>query len=123
MRSSIEDLPVIVDSPAVTIRAVKWGDMMVEVGDSHLAGDTSAANFKGLPDDRCQCPHWGYVIKGQMRFKYADREEVYSAGDLFFMPPGHVPVSGEGCQWLDFSPSDEYSRTMEVIIRNAKSRQ
>jgi len=19
--------------------------------------------FSGLPDDRCQCPHWGYVIR------------------------------------------------------------
>lgn len=123
MQASIKDLPVIVDSPTVTIRAIKWGDMMVEVGDTHQKGETSAANFKGLPDDRCQCPHWGYVIKGQMRFKYADSEEVYSEGDLFFMPPGHVPSSSVGCQWLDFSPSDEYTQTMEVIIRNAKSRQ
>ena len=21
--------------------------------------------MKGLPDDRCQCPHWGYVLKRQ----------------------------------------------------------
>ena len=21
--------------------------------------------LKGLPDDRCQCPHWGYVINGR----------------------------------------------------------
>ena len=21
--------------------------------------------LKGLPDDRCQCPHWGYVLSGQ----------------------------------------------------------
>ena len=22
--------------------------------------------LKGLPDDRCQCPHWGYVITGRI---------------------------------------------------------
>jgi hypothetical protein len=22
--------------------------------------------MKGLPDDRCPCPHWGYVLKGKM---------------------------------------------------------
>jgi hypothetical protein len=33
--------------------------------------------MKGLPDGRCQCPHWGYVIKGGATFRYADREEVY----------------------------------------------
>ena len=28
--------------------------------------DIDATPFmKGLPDDRCQCPHWGYVLKGQ----------------------------------------------------------
>ena len=23
--------------------------------------------FKGLPDDRCQCDHWGYLFKGSFR--------------------------------------------------------
>ena len=122
MRASIKDLPVIVDAPTVTIRAIKWGNMMVEVGDSHQKGNASAANFRGLPDDRCQCPHWGYVIKGQMRYKYADHEETYGAGDLFFMPPGHGPFAADaGCQWIDFSPFDEYSKTMEVVLRNVKA--
>ena len=31
-----------------------------------LAQDIDATPFmKGLPDDRCQCPHWGYVFKGK----------------------------------------------------------
>ena len=42
-----------------------------------LVEDIDAAPFmKGLPDDRCQCPHWGYVIKGKMTARYADRDEV-----------------------------------------------
>jgi hypothetical protein len=36
--------------------------------------------MKGLPDDRCQCPHWGYVLSGKMTFRYADAEEVFEAG-------------------------------------------
>jgi hypothetical protein len=24
--------------------------------------------MKGLPDGRCQCPHWGYILKGQWTF-------------------------------------------------------
>ena len=28
--------------------------------------------MKGLPDDRCDCPHWGYVVKGKLTFRYAD---------------------------------------------------
>ena len=31
-----------------------------------LHEDIDATPFvKGLPDDRCQCPHWGYVFKGK----------------------------------------------------------
>ena len=25
--------------------------------------------LKGLPDDQCQSPHWGYVIKGRLTFR------------------------------------------------------
>ena len=51
--------------------------------------------LKGLPDDRCQCPHWGYVIKGRVTFRFADRDEVFEAGDAFYTPPGHIPVKHE----------------------------
>ena len=36
--------------------------------------------FKGLPDDRCQCPHWGFVLKGKVGYRYADHEEIIEAG-------------------------------------------
>ena len=51
--------------------------------------------MKGLPDDRCQCPHWGYVISGKVTFRFDDREESFEAGDAFYTPPGHVPVKHE----------------------------
>lgn len=47
--------------------------------------------LKGLPDDRCQCPHWGYVVNGKMTFRYANREEVFEAGDAFYAPPRPRP--------------------------------
>src|SRR5437588_1627861 len=37
--------------------------------------------MKGLPDDMCQCPHWGYVLAGRVTFRFADRHETYEAGD------------------------------------------
>jgi len=61
--------------------------------------------LRGLPDDRCQCPHWGYVLEGKVTFRYADREEFFEAGDAFYAPPGHVPVHTEpGTEYLQFSP-------------------
>ena len=43
-----------------------------------------AALFVGLPDDRCQCEHWGVVTEGQITFRWADRQETYVAGDAFY---------------------------------------
>ena len=74
--------------------------------------------FVGLPDDRCQSPHWGYVISGTLTFRYADRDEVYEAGDAYYAPPGHVPVVAAGTEVVEFSPTQEYSRTMETVAKN-----
>jgi hypothetical protein len=74
--------------------------------------------FKGLPDDRCQCPHWGYMLKGKVTFRFADREETYEAGDAFYVPPGHIPVFYAGGEFIDFSPADELAETMEVVMGN-----
>ena len=74
--------------------------------------------FKGLPDDRCQSPHWGYVMRGKVTFKFADHDEVYEGGDAYYAPPGHVPVVEADTEIVEFSPTEEYGRTMEVLARN-----
>ena len=79
--------------------------------------------FKGLPDDRCQSPHWGYVVRGKLVFHYADRSEIYEAGDAYYAPPGHIPVVTAGTEVVEFSPTEEYSRTLEVVGRNLAAAQ
>jgi hypothetical protein len=74
--------------------------------------------FRGLPDDRCQAPHWGYVISGKLRFKYPNHDEVYEAGDAYYAPPGHIPVVSAGTEVVEFSPTEEYGQTMAVVARN-----
>jgi hypothetical protein len=74
--------------------------------------------FRGLPDDRCQSPHWGYVISGSLTFRYADREETFEAGDAYYAPPGHVPVIAAGTEVVEFSPAGEYEQTMAVVEKN-----
>src|SRR2546426_6078652 len=87
--------------------------------------DIDATPFmKGLPDDRCQCPHWGYVIKGKMTARYADRDEVFEAGDAFYTPPGHVPVTNEpGTEFVSFSPSEELRTAEAVMMKNMQAMQ
>lgn len=76
--------------------------------------------LKGLPDDMCQCPHWGYVFTGKITVSYADREEVYGPGDAFYMPPGHAPAAEEGSEFIQFSPTEQLAETIAFITANAQ---
>ncbi len=117
MHGSKEDLPTTLDSEEVIVQEVEWGDLHVAFEAYHQPLDI-APLFKGLPDNRCQCPHWGYVLKGRMRVEYADREEVVNAGEAYYIAPGHVPIMEPGTEIVEFSPKDEYRKTMEVAERN-----
>ncbi len=105
MKSMRKDLPVLVDAPEGIIRQANWGELTVETGEVRQDIEMDEL-FKSLPDDRCQCPHWGYVLKGQMRYKFADHEETYNAGELYYVPPGHFPFLAAGCEYIELSPSD-----------------
>jgi hypothetical protein len=80
--------------------------------------------LKGLPEDRCQCAHWGYVIKGRFTYRVGDNEEVVEAGDAFYLPPGHAPVGQEpGSEMVQFSPSQDLRETSQVIMKNMQEMQ
>jgi hypothetical protein len=80
--------------------------------------------LKGLPDDRCQCPHWGYVLKGKLTVRFADHEEVFEAGDAYYLPPGHAGVQNDpGTEFVQFSPTKELNVTSEVIMNNLQQMQ
>jgi hypothetical protein len=77
--------------------------------------------FDGLPNNQCQCPHWGYVIKGKVSFKSTDGEETFETGDAYYAPPGHTPVLFAGTEVVEFSPTEELNRTMEVVTKNMEA--
>jgi hypothetical protein len=80
--------------------------------------------LKGLPDDRCQCPHWGYVISGKVTFRFGDRDEVYEAGEAFYTPPGHIPVKHQpGSEIVMFSPAEQLRETEAVMMKNMQAMQ
>src|SRR3954454_15048433 len=89
------------------------------VGFESFREDADAAPiFVGLPDDRCQCPHWGDVVEGRVRFLYADRSEIYEAGDAYYAPPGHVTQIAAGTELVEFSPTAQLQETIAVVERN-----
>jgi hypothetical protein len=74
--------------------------------------------FAGLPGDRCQCVHWGYVIKGKLTFITANGEETFETGDAYYVGPGHTPILYAGTEVLEFSPTQELQQTLEVVEKN-----
>ena len=88
--------------------------------ESHTADADLAALFRGLPDDRCQLPRWGYVLRGTVTFRFAEREESFQAGDAYYVPPGHTPVHHAGASIVEFSPTDVLRQTMPVVMDNLR---
>jgi hypothetical protein len=84
---------------------------------AHFPPDESP--FKGLPDDRCQCDHWGYLFKGSFRVAYLDGpDEVVRAGEAYHLRPGHFVQTLEPVELLELSPVQEHDRTMAIVARN-----
>jgi hypothetical protein len=84
----------------------------------HTADADLAELFRGLPDDRCQLPRWGYVLKGMITFRFAAGEETYVAGDAYYVPPGHTPIHYAGAEVVEFSPTAALSETIGIVMKN-----
>ena len=76
-----------------------------------------APMLRGLPNDNCSCPHWGYVIKGQHTFTFADHVEAYGPGEAFYVAPGHVPSAVAGTEMVIFSPTELLKPTQQALTR------
>jgi ribosomal protein L16 Arg81 hydroxylase len=66
----------------------------------------------------------GLRLKGKQTIRYADHDEVFEAGDAFYIPPGDVPVKNEpGTEFLWFSPSEELRTAEAVMMKNMQAMQ
>jgi hypothetical protein len=119
-RTSRESAPEVTDVGIVEDRSDHLDDYSVGFTTFRQEVD-HAPLLKGLPDDRCQCPHWGYLFTGRMTIQYADHNEVVEAGDAYYMPPGHVPIIEAGTELLMFSPTAELKLTDEVLMKNVQA--
>lgn len=122
MRGNAKDLVATMDTDDISMKGATWGDMRVGMVTFNKEVDMTPL-FKGLPNDMCQAPHWGYVFKGRMRVRYGDREEVIEAGDTFYMEPGHTAIIEAGTEFVEFSPKEELEKTEEIIGRNLQEMQ
>lgn len=61
--------------------------------------------------DLCELPHVAVVTSGALGVRMADgSEEVFSAGDVMLLPPGHDAwsVGDEACTFVEFSRGGDY---------------
>lgn len=112
--------PVAVDADVIEGRYAELGGYTVGF-ESFPQDIDPAPYFAGLNGDRCGCPDWGMVTAGRVTFRWADREETYTAGDAYYAPPGHLPLITAGTSIVEFSPTEELQATMTVVERNMQA--
>jgi len=116
------DVPVRIEvSGAIARQKTEFGDAtgygkMAGEYFSLGAGTDIAPLLKGLQDDLCQAPHWGYVIEGEVTVTYkGGQEETVCGGDLFYWPPGHTVRVGKDAEVILFSPQQEHCQVVEHL--------
>ena len=119
-KASKQTTPTTMDFEIAEDRSCELDDFTVNFVTIRQSHDL-APMLAGLPGGMCQCPHWGVIAKGRMTVRYADREEVYEAGDAFYMSPGHTPAAEAGTEFTMFSPTDLLTET-EAAIADAMQR-
>jgi hypothetical protein len=107
MHAPITDVPIEMQLGEIETRGDTWGGITVR----HVrlpAGTDFTPLFVGLPDDRCQCPHWGIVTEGSITVRYGDgTEETTRAGELYYWPGGHTGWTDTGVAFVELSPAEE----------------
>lgn len=124
MRVAKEDVDVRMDIPGVTIRQrrnfgnVNGFDRISGEYFSLAAGVDTTPLFKGLEGDLCQCPHWGFVLRGEITTTDATgAEETVTKNDLFYWPAGHNVKVTADAEIIMFSPEHEHTHVIDHLIK------
>ena len=112
-----EGLPLQEIVPGYSSRMADWGGLTVAFERAH-AGQDASSMVKGLPDDRCQAPHWGFLFSGTMVVDYGDRRETVEGGQAYHVAAGHRITFETDCEALEFTPTDALAETLDAVRRN-----
>jgi len=94
-----------------------WGGMTVAINEPK-AGTDFTPLLKGLKDNLCQVPHWGYLEKGKIQVvDFHKNTEIIKAGEVFYMAPGHTLIVEEDARIIDFSPEREMKELNEFVLK------
>lgn len=85
------------------------------------AGVDTTPLFEGLHGNVCGCPHWGFVLRGQITTTDSSgNTETVVANDLFYWPPGHNVKVDADAEIVMFSPQNEHTHVIDHIISKVK---
>lgn len=128
MRVSKQNVDVRMEVPGVVIRQRRnFGDVsgFDTISSEYFtlaAGVDTTPLFMGLEGDVCQCPHWGFVLRGELTTTDAKgARETVAANDLFYWPPGHNVKVDADAEIVMFSPQREHSHVIDHMIEKVKS--
>lgn len=127
MRLAKEDVDIKMEIPGAVIRQrTGFGDVsgFGKISGEYFslaAGVDTTPLFEGLEGDLCQCPHWGYLLRGRVTTTDARGvRETVDANDLFYWPPGHNVKVEADAELVMFSPEHEHSDVIAHMIEKVK---
>jgi uncharacterized cupin superfamily protein len=128
MRVAKEQVDVKLNIPGAIIRQRKdFGDAsgLGKISGEYFsltAGVDTTPIFEGLEGNQCQCPHWGFVLRGRITTTDAEgRQETVSADDLFYWPPGHNVRVDSDAEIIMFSPQHEHDVVIDHMREMTKA--
>ncbi len=128
MRVAKADVDVRMHIPGAVVRqrkefgSVKGYDTISGEYFSLSAGVDTTPLFVGLAGNECQCPHWGFVIRGElMTTNSKGEQETVATDDLFYWSPGHNVRVTADADIIMFSPQREHSQVIDHMIEMVKS--
>ena len=75
MKIKLDEIPAVLEGPNTIMRRLSnLGDMDVTYSELPKGTDFGPL-LKGLSNDSCSCPHWGYLIEGTFKIIYDDGTE------------------------------------------------
>jgi hypothetical protein len=128
MRMTLDEVDVKMEIPGAVIRQrTGFGDAS---GCDTISGEYFTLSegvdttplFEGLEGDLCQCPHWGFVLRGRLTTTDAGgAQETVATNDLFYWPPGHNVRVDADAEIVMFSPQDKHSQVIDHMIEKVSN--
>jgi hypothetical protein len=123
MKIAKDDIEVKMEIPGAIIRQkTDFGDAtgLGKISGEYFslsAGVDTTPLFIGLEGNLCQCPHWGFLISGQLTTTDSNGiEEIVNGKDLFYWPAGHNVKVNADAEIVMFGPQHEHTKVINHMI-------